>query len=216
MALPYHILCRGRVPACVVGAVTTLVYVHGTNGSGKSTLARAVLAAAGGVQLVNGVEHDSVRKVKAHITWTHSGLALAGKYGSACGGVDGVQPYDAVHSILRRATEYEGACVFAEGLVTPGVGTCQTFASYFDRAVFILLDTPETICIRNVLKRRAAKGTTKPYDPKNLYRKLASARSWADRLERAGLEVHRVQYRQAYNMTLELLGLPEPSVDDLL
>lgn len=192
--------------------MTTLVYVHGTNGSGKSTLARAVLAAAGGAFDV--CKLTSIPKA----TWTRTGtegVVLAGKYGTACGGVDGMQPYAALHDVLQHNVGFVRN-VFAEGLVTPGVGTCQTFASYFDRAVFILLDTPETICIKNVLKRRAAKGTTKPYDPKNLYRKLASARSWADRLERAGLEVHRVQYRQAYNMALELLGLPEPSVDDLL
>lgn len=192
--------------------MTTLVYVHGTNGSGKSTLARAVLAAAGGAQGVSKLMHSP----KA--TWTHTGVAgvvLAGKYGNACGGVDGMQPYAALHDVLKENVAFVRN-VFAEGLVTPGVDTCATFASYFDRAVFILLDTPETICIKNVLKRRAAKGTTKPYDPKNLYRKLASARSWATRLERAGLEVHHLQYRQAYNMALELLGLPEPSVDDLL
>lgn len=192
--------------------MTTLVYVHGTNGSGKSTLARAVLAAAGGAQGVSKL----IGSPKA--TWTHTGTAgvvLAGKYGTACGGVDGMQPYADLHHVLKQQSALERN-VFAEGLVTPGKDTCATFASYFDRAVFVLLDTPETDCILNVLKRRKAKGTTKPYDPKNLYRKLASARSWADCLERAGLEVHRVQYRQAYNMALELLGLPEPSVDDLL
>lgn len=192
--------------------MATLVYVHGTNGSGKSTLARAVLAAAGGAQGVSKLMHSP----KA--TWTHTGVAgvvLAGKYGNACGGVDGMQPYAALHDVLKENVAFVRN-VFAEGLVTPGVDTCATFASYFDRAVFILLDTPETDCILNVLKRRKAKGTTKPYDPKNLYRKLASARSWADRLERAGLEVQRLQYRQAYNTSLELLGLPEPSVDDLL
>lgn len=192
---------------------TTLVYVHGTNGSGKSTLARAVIAAAGGVESY----HASTRTgVKCGTTHTASHVSLIGRYGNACGGVDGVQPYAAVKNELLLHSVFPDASVFAEGLVTPGVGTCQTFASYFDRAVFVLLDTPDTTCIKNVLKRRAAKGNTKPYDPKNLYRKLASARSWADRLERVGLEVHRLQYRQAYNLTLELLGLPEPSVEDLL
>lgn len=192
--------------------MTTLVYVHGTNGSGKSTLARGVLAAAGGAQGVSKLMGNP----KA--TWTHTGTAgmvLAGKYGNACGGVDGMQPYAALHDVLKENVA-NVAHVFAEGLVTPGVDTCATFASYFDEAVFILLDTPDTVCIKNVLNRRAAKGTTKPYDPKNLYRKQASARSWADRLERAGLNVQRLQYRQAYILTLELLGLPEPSVEDLL
>jgi len=193
-------------------AMSTLVYVHGTNGSGKSTLARAVLAAAGGAQ--------GVQRLPANpkATWTpteHAGVVLVGKYGTACGGVDGIQPYADLYRVLMLRAR-AGDNVFAEGLVTPGQDTCVSFAKLFDQAVFILLDTPDTVCIKNVLKRRAAKGTTKPYDPKNLYRKQQSARNWADRLERAGLTVHRLQYRQAYNLTLELLGLPEPSVDDLL
>lgn len=191
--------------------MSTLIYVHGTNGSGKSTLARGVLAAAGGATGVRSVAGSP----KA--TWTptaSAGVVLAGRYGNACGGVDGIQPYAVLHDVLKQTrTNHD---VFAEGLITPGVATCQSFASYFDKAVFILLDTPDTECIKNVLKRRGAKGTDKPYDPKNLYRKQVSARSWADRLERVGLEVHRLQYRQAYIMTLELLGLSEPSVDKLL
>jgi energy-coupling factor transporter ATP-binding protein EcfA2 len=192
--------------------MTTLVYVHGTNGSGKSTLARAVLAAARGAQGVSKL----LGSPKA--TWTHTGTAgvvLAGKYGTACGGVDGLQPYADLHLVLQEQVAF-GRSVFAEGLVTPGQDTCVKFASYFDHAVFILLDTPDTVCIKNVLKRRATKGTTKPYDPKNLYRKQVSARSWAYRLERAGLHVQRLQYRQAYTSALKLLGLTEPSVHDLL
>ena len=104
--------------------MTTLVYVHGTNGSGKSTLARAVLAAAGGAQSVSKLVTTLVPTPKA--TWTHTGAAgvvLAGKYGTACGGVDGIQPYAALHDVLME-NAWSGCNVFAEGLITPGVGTC--------------------------------------------------------------------------------------------
>ena len=187
-----------------------LVYVHGTNGSGKSTLARAVVAAAGGVR-----EYASVLG-KAGTTHTNRGVNLVGKYGNACGGIDGIQPYALVSNVLSFNALFPGARVFGESLVTPGLATCQGFASMFERTVFILLDTPETDCIRNVLKRRSAKGNTKTYSPDNLYRKARSARSWANNLEASGLEVHRLQYREAYKLVLELLGLPLPSVEDLL
>lgn len=192
--------------------MSILVYVHGTNGSGKSTLARAVLVAAGGPKGLGRL----IANPKA--TWTSTGsgkVVLAGKYGTACGGVDGFQPYADLHQVLKKQAGF-GKNVFAEGLVTPGQDTCVSFASYFDQATFILLDTPDTVCIKNVLRRRSAKGTTKEYDPKNLYRKQTSARNWANRLERAGLEVMRLQYTEARRTVLELLGLPEPSVDDLL
>lgn len=187
-----------------------LVYLHGTNGSGKSTLARAVVAAAGGAwEYVPGVG-------KAGTTRTYRGVALIGKYTSACGGIDGIQPYALVHDELLRHAIFPEARVFGESLVTPGLQTCKNFAAMFTRTVFILLDTPDTTCIQNVLKRRKAKGNTKEYSPDNLYRKARSARSWANNLEASGLEVHRLQYREAYALILELLGLPSPSVEDLL
>lgn len=195
---------------------TTLVYVHGTNGSGKSTLARAVIAAAGGSNPY--VPRMSIgKKTRQGYTPTPSGVVLLGKYsGRQCGGVDLIAPYHLVHDELRIQSVAKRARVFGEGLITPGVGTCVGFAEMFGRAVFVHLDTPEEQCVANMLKRKARIHKTGPYDPKNLYKKVSSARSWADRLERAGLEVHRLQYRQAYNLTLELLGLPEPSVEDLL
>lgn len=193
--------------------MSTLVYVHGTNGSGKSTLARAVIAAAGGVTEVDDVPHTTGR---SKVTWTRKRVALMGRYGNACGGLDGVQPYADTHYLMQHARTCDALSVFAESLVTPGLQTCKEFAEYFDRTVFILLDTPETVCIENVLLRRRAKGNSKPYDPKNLQKKLRSAQAWADNLERAGLQVRRLQYKQAYSLTLQLLGLPKPSVADLL
>lgn len=194
--------------------MTTLVYVHGTNGSGKSTLARAVLAAAGGI-----CEQYSLNDNKrAKWLTTKSGVVLLGKYTNRpCGGVDCVAPYSDVLRSLHVVTSGNGfSGVFAEGLMTPGLQTCTAYSDLFDHAVFIHLATPPEQCLVNHLKRKATIGSTRTYDPKNLYRKHQSASNWADRLERAGLNVQRLQYRQAYNTTLELLGLPEPSVDDLL
>lgn len=190
--------------------IPTLIYVHGTNGSGKSTLARAVMAAAGGS---TGFHALHTRDGKGGFTSTKEGVALIGKYGAACGGVDGVHPYALVEKIFRMDHVYYA---FAEGLITPGVETCKRFAECFDRTVFIHLDTPIEDCIANVLKRRKAKGNAKPFDPTNLRKKAGSAKSWADRCEAAGLNVERLNYRQAYARSLELLGLHQPSVDDLL
>lgn len=184
--------------------MSTLVYVHGTNGSGKSTLARRVLEEAGGAK---SMHHMPLNK-KAAWTNTHTpDVTLVGKYLTSCGGVDGILPYASVYDVLYGLSLFPSAGVFAEGLVTPGVATCQRFAGLFDRTVFILLTTPEKQCIKNVLKRRDTAGNTKPYDPSNLHVKARSARSWADNLERTGLEVHRLQYREAVRMSLALLSL---------
>jgi energy-coupling factor transporter ATP-binding protein EcfA2 len=205
----------------------TLVYVHGTNGSGKSTLARSVAAAAGGVAEYipyTGQPPDMHRdvRVKAGHTRTPRGVALLGKYGSACGGVDGIHPYAMVKEVLIRHAIFPQARVFAEGLITPGVDTCVGFAGLFRQAVFIHLDTPLEQCLENVLARRARAAKTKgkeltPYTGHdNLTKKAQSAAHWADRLEKAGLTVLRLQYPEAREKCLELLGLTNPSIEELL
>lgn len=188
-----------------------LVYVHGTNGSGKSTLARAVIAAAGGVTGLTVL----VGAPKAIYTRTAAGLVLVGKYGNACGGVDGLQPYASIHDIVQSNI---GRTIFAEGLVTPGLETCQKLAEYVHgNAVWVFLDTPIDACIANVLKRRGRKGTTKPYDPANLLRKRESSASWARRLTEAGLDVRILtSWSSAYLLCLDELGLPVPDVDQLI
>jgi hypothetical protein len=82
--------------------------------------------------------------------------------------------------------------------------------------VFIHLDTPVEVAIANVLSRRGRKGNGKEYNPANLYKKAESAANWANRLERNGLNVQRLRYPQAKRLSLELLGLEELSITDLL
>lgn len=189
--------------------MSVLIYVHGTNGSGKSTLARALLADAGGPTEIGNLPGQP----KA--TWTHTeeGVVFIGKYGNACGGVDGLSPYHSIFDIVDTNLDH---CLFAEGLVTPGLETCQRLADTVDSHLFILLDTPDEQAIRNVLTRRERKGTTKEYDPANLYKKTRSAISWANRLEEAGLNVARLSWDKAYTTSAKLLGLENERIDHLL
>lgn len=188
---------------------TRLVYVHGTNGSGKSTLARALIAASGGILQVERLTQHK----KATATVTIGGPVMVGSYATACGGVDGLSPYASIHDVCQRyATEGH---LFAEGLITPGVETCSKLAGYVDKHLFIYLDTPVEKCVANVLKRRGRKGTDKPYNPDNLYKKIRSAQGWADRLENAGLNVQRLSWTDAYLECLNFLGI-EPSIDYIL
>jgi energy-coupling factor transporter ATP-binding protein EcfA2 len=170
-----------------------LVYVHGTNGSGKSTLARALVALAGGAV---GCENVMAPTCKAFSTYTSEGVVFLGRYDNACGGVDGFSPYAAIHGVIgHHVLRDDGVRMFGEGLITPGVETCQNMAEVFDDHLFI------------ALKRRATKGNAKPFDPANLRRKLASVHSWADRLDAAGLRVQRLSWRAAYLASAQRLEL---------
>lgn len=186
-------------------ASSALVYVHGTNGSGKSTLARALVALAGGSV---GEENLAPKGQKGFTTYTGEGALFLGRYGNACGGVDGFSPYAVIHPVLDHHFSMDDAPrMFAEGLITPGVETCRQMAARFDKHLFIALDVPVGTCINHVLRRRKAAGNTKPYSPDNLYRKAASVQSWASRLEKAGLNVQLMGWRAAYLRSAALLGL---------
>lgn len=185
----------------------TLVYVHGTNGSGKSTLARKVATAAGGFVSVHALPDNR----KARFTLTRRTVMFAGAYGTACGGVDGIHPYSETLRVLRGDYSF-----FAEGLVTPGLETCQRMAGMFDQHLFIALATPLEQCVANVQARRDRAGNTKPYDPTNLYKKQRSVDSWGKRLAEAGLQVQFLTYREAYRASLKLLGLRPPNLKTLL
>lgn len=187
--------------------MSTLVYVHGTNGSGKSTLARALIAEAGGVTGVNQYMHHK----KVRYTHTKAGIIFAGGYDSACGGVDSLNPYHGIFDIIRDNAGM-GRNIFAEGLVTPGLETCQRMAAMVDDAWFIYLQTPDEQAVQNVLARRARKGTDKPYDPSNLYKKTRSAESWATRLFDAGLRVLWAPWDTAYTTAATVLGLQHEDI----
>jgi len=190
--------------------MSTLVYVHGTNGSGKSTLARAVINAAGGIIPDSAWQLDWNRRAK----WAHTTqrVVMVGKYTNRpCGGVDCIAPYRDVYEVLK-ITHKRNA--FAEGLMTPGIETCRKYADLYKRAVFIHLDTPVDQCLANHLKRKETIGSTRPYDPKNLYKKAETAKRWRENLERAGLEAYSLQWPQAKQLTFELFGLND--YDDLL
>ena len=181
-----------------------LVYIHGTNGSGKSTLARALLAAAAHPA---GIEHLPGNP-KASWTRTNGGPVFIGKYGNACGGVDGLSPYAAIKDIVGMHAD-EGAIMLAEGLVTPGLATCQELAGMVRDHLFIHLNVPLEVCVANVLSRRARKGTDKPYDTSNLIKKRASADSWARRLKESGLQTEVCSWNEAYLRCLEFLELQD-------
>jgi len=191
--------------------MSTLIYVHGTNGSGKSTLARRVGVAAGGF----GGQHRVPKNKRAFWTTTPADVSFVGRYGNKCGGVDGVQPYAAVFQIMQFIAD-NNEHAFAEGLITPGVESCKRMAGMFEDHTFIALAVPIEVCVQHVVQRRAAARNIKPYDPANLIKKAGTVLSWADRLAAQGLHVKLLDPRSAYRHTLELLGLREPSVEDLL
>lgn len=182
-----------------------LIYVHGTNGSGKSTLARYLIMCAGGIKRI--APHPATG---AKCTYTHSRLALVGKYSTATGGADGVQPYASVPT-TALALLADGHNVMVEGLMSPGVETCKTLtrkARKFSADVrFIRLDIGFYQSCENVKRRRMLVGNTKPFDPINVRKKQKSCDGWFTNLAAAGLPIWGLNWEQARDYCLSAYGL---------
>ncbi len=182
-----------------------LVYVHGTNGSGKSTLARYLLMCAGGIK-----EIKPHAVTGAYCTYSWRRFACVGKYRALTGGADGVQPYALVPKTALALLK-DGYDVLVEGLMSPGVETCQTL---HDRAVkmgvkvkFIRLDIGFYQSLQNVLRRRMLAGNEKEYDPGNLRKKQRSCDGWLENLGAAGLPVWGLNWEQALDYCLQNFNL---------
>jgi len=183
----------------------SLIYVHGTNGSGKSTLARYLLMCAGGIRKI--AQHPVT---EAYCTYSYGRLACVGKYRALTGGADGVQPYALVPKTAIALLQ-DGCDVLIEGLMSPGVETCQAL---HDRAVrlgayvrFIRLDIGFYQSVQNVLRRRMLAGNEKEYDPGNLRKKQRSCDGWLENLGAAGLPIYGLDWNNTRDLCMQNFGL---------
>lgn len=182
-----------------------LIYVHGTNGSGKSTLARYLIMCAGGIKRI--APHPVTG---AKCTYTHGRLALVGKYSTATGGADGVQPYALVPR-TAVALLADGYDVLVEGLMTPGVDTCAELTRKARKlgatTRFIRLDVGFYLSCENVKRRRYLAGNDKPFDPINLRKKQQTCHSWFERLAAAHLPIYGFNWENARDYCLSTYQL---------
>jgi hypothetical protein len=184
--------------------VSAFIYVHGPNGAGKTTLAYSLITCAG------GIVEEKRTKAGALLSITKENVVFIGKYRTACGGADGVQPYSLVPDAVRVCLANKRH-VFCEGLMTPGVETCQTMARFarYHRvnAVFILLDASIDVCTRHVVERRERNGNFKPYDNAHLVKKHRSSKNWANNLRAAGLTCLNLKWGEARDYCQRSFGI---------
>lgn len=193
----------------------TGVYIHGTNGAGKTTLARALMVCARGT-IIEAKVHDAMVTIATLRRDSQKDLVFVGKYRSATGGFDTVQPFaDGVKAAITRAMCY-GEQVVMESLVTPGVDTCKQLADGIKDVTFFWLDVPLPRCIEQMNQRRAARGSEPLEDVSNVEKKAASVASWARRLTEAGLHVERGDWDYVYARCKQILNLTEPPEEELL
>jgi hypothetical protein len=178
-----------------------IISLRGTNGSGKSTVVRKLM------ERYNAQPEslDSKGRPMNYVMTLGNGSSLyvVGCYQNACGGCDGIHPFTEIWPRVTRLAAL-GHVLF-EGLAfTSGYGNIGKDSEvYGDDFVFAFMDTPPEVCIQRVLARREAKGTEKPYSPKNLMSKLSAARSSERKIKEVyGRRVVSINHRAAVQQIL--------------
>lgn len=148
-----------------------IINIRGTSGSGKSTIVYKILDKA---------EYVAPIRVKGkieacHLRYPHLGdIYVIGQYETPCGGCDGIPTQD---EVCRRVRKYakKGHVIF-EGLI---VTSCyKRYLDLFRKLKqpyrFMFLNTRIETCLKGVEKRRAKRGTNKPFNPANTISKYES------------------------------------------
>lgn len=141
----------------------TVVKLAGCSGSGKSDLFRNIIDMARLQPHRNGLKIESYRGMHKGVN-----LAVLGSYVNQCGGMDGIQGKDKRIDMILRYASKPNSITFMEGLIVGKcygqIGKISEGEKEFGRWLYAWLDTPLEICVDRVIKRRYAKGNTKPFD----------------------------------------------------
>lgn len=189
-----------------------IISLRGTNGSGKTHLVKTILQTYTCEPESIDTKRKGNRAANYLVTLPNGdALYVVGNYDKACGGCDGIQPYDDILPRVLRLAE-RGHVLFEGALVSSGYGRIGVGLEPFgDDVVFAFMDTPLEKCIQRVKDRRAARGDDRPFDPKNVVQKYRavelSIKNIRDNHKR---RVVMIDHTRAADQVMELLGVPAP------
>lgn len=151
-----------------------IVNLRGTHGSGKSTVVKKILDKYGSEPLESEQKRGGLKTLVYRVDLTPKDKNLAkylmviGNYDNACGGCDGIQPYERIWPLVDKYGRIGYHVLFEGALVSSSYGNIgRASEPYGDSFVFAFLDTPLETCLERILQRRVAKGNLKPLDPTN-------------------------------------------------
>lgn len=185
-----------------------IINICGTHGSGKSTIVRKVMA-------LYECEELWVERRKRPIGYVcrrgKQKLFVPGSYAadSATGGCDTIQQLETSYRLIRKYAR-KNFDILYEGIVvqhsSPNI--TRLFEMGYEMSI-VMIDIPLDKCIASVIKRRADRGETAPFNPLNTENEVRNVTNRSLRLKAMGLNVIFAKKRRAaLDHTLKLLGLP--------
>lgn len=190
----------------------TVVSIRGTHGSGKSSIVRAIINKypSDTIQVLASVGKAKPKTLGYTVALpTKETLFVVGSYENACGGCDGIQPYENIWPLISDAEKMYTHVLFEGALVSSSYGSIGRFSEvYGDDMVFAFLDTPLEKCLERIAARRAARGDLRPVDPKNTAGKFTSVErsltTIRDKFERRTVVI---DHTKATQQVLKLFGV---------
>lgn len=142
-----------------------IINIRGTHGSGKSYIIKWLLE-----KYKAKPESLTAKGQPANYIMTipKCGVVyVVGRYTTACGGCDGIQPYSEIWPRVEKFADL-GHVLFEGALVSSSYGNIGRASEvYGNDFVFAFLDTPLEICLKRIKQRRKARGDFRPLNPKN-------------------------------------------------
>lgn len=181
-----------------------IISLRGTHGSGKSTVVKTILDRYPSERL--GTEKKPLG-YQLSVPGLDRPLMIVGGYKTACGGCDGIQPYDL---IWPRVQEYAtiGHVLFEGALVSSSYGNIGRASEvYGNDVVFAFMDTPLEVCIQWIKNRRATRGDVREFNPRNCVSKFKTVLRSIEVAKEIGRRVVMINHRKAVPQILGLLQI---------
>ena len=159
-----------------------LINLRGTHGSGKSTIVRTLLDANDALPI-----YGLLGRQRAEAYALLGKTFVLGPYTQQCGGLDAVQPYQLIVPLIMKYGAV-GHVIFEGALVSSCWGVVGRLIERWGRdAIIAFLDTSAAECIARVEARRAERGDSRAFNPKNLIAKHATIEKQKVELAAAGI-----------------------------
>jgi hypothetical protein len=185
-----------------------IVSLRGTHGSGKSSVVFKILQK---YPHYPSPLKDSKGKPEAIIVRLPNSdtVYVVGRYDTACGGCDGIQPYSEIWPRIDHGASTIRHVLFEGALVSSSYGSIgRNSEAYGDKVVFAFLDTPIETCLKRIAQRRAAKGNFEPVNPDNTVGKYNSIeRSIAKIRDEFKRQVVIIDHNKPVTGVMKLFGI---------
>jgi hypothetical protein len=183
-----------------------ILNIRSTHGGGKSTAVVELMKLHTTVTPleVNAKGRPLIYQL-THKTLGSKPTYVIGAYETACGGADGIQPYNRIWPLVEKYAK-KGNVVFEGALVSCSLGSIgEEMVARKRSCVVAYLDTPLEVCIERIQKRRLKKGNTQPLNPKNTELKFKSIGNTRPRFEALGVRCVTIDYKKAARQLFEVL-----------